>query len=345
MTIRVLRAGLLATVQDRGRAGFQHLAIVPGGAMDTVSHRVANALVGNFGELADAATLEVALAGPELEFESDALIALHGARFDSQLDGAPMPGSRPVRVQAGARLRIGHAVEGAFGYLAIAGGIAVPQVLGSRSTYLPAGFGGLGGRAIARGAVLPLAADAAQLAEARYSRVGRTGRRAQRGSIETVRWSAPLFTLPATDPLIVRVVDGVHAELFSTESRESFLRERWRVAAESNRMGYRLQGAKLALMAPREIVSQGVAFGTVQVPADGQPIALMADRQTTGGYPRIAEVVCADVPRLAQAAPGHATLRFKRVGLEAADAARGDLERRVVDLIERLRWEYGNEAH
>jgi len=131
MTIRVLRAGLLATVQDLGRPGMQHLAIVPGGVMDAVSHRLANALVGNDG---DAATLEVALAGPELMFERDALVAFHGARFEPQLDGVPMPVSRPVFVRAGSQVRLGRAVEGAFAYLAVAGGFAVPVVLGSRST-------------------------------------------------------------------------------------------------------------------------------------------------------------------------------------------------------------------
>jgi antagonist of KipI len=345
MTIRVLRAGLLSTVQDRGRPGLQDLAVVPGGAMDAVAHRVANALVGNFDDQADAATLEIALAGPELEFESDALIALHGGRFDAHLDGVALPASRPVRVKAGARLRIGHAVEGAFAYLAVAGGIDVPAVLGSRSTYIPAGFGGVDGKPITVGACLPLASNAGELASARFARLAHDARGPRTiGSIETVRWCAPIATLPATDPIVIRVIDGVHVELFEAASREALLRDLWRVAAESNRMGYRLQGPKLALTAPREILSQGVNFGTLQVPSDGQPIALMADRQTTGGYPRIAEVIHADVPRLAQAMPGHARLRFERVSLEAADAARGELERRVADLIGRLHWEYSNEA-
>jgi biotin-dependent carboxylase-like uncharacterized protein len=345
MTIRVLRAGLLSTVQDCGRPGLQHLAVVPGGAMDAVAHRVANALVGNFDDQADAATLEIALAGPELEFESDALIALHGGRFDAQLDGVTLPVSRPVRIKAGTTLSIGHAIEGAFAYLALAGGIDVPPVLGSRCTYMPAGFGGVDGKPITVGARLPLASDASELASLRFGRLARDSRRVRAvGNIETVRWCAPIATLPTTDPIVIRLIDGVHAELFDAASREALLRELWRVAAESNRMGYRLQGPKLALTAQREILSQGVNFGTVQVPSDGQPIALMADRQTTGGYPRIAEVIHADVPRLAQAMPGHARLRFERVSLEAADVARGELEGRVTDLIGRLRWEYSNEA-
>ncbi|MCX7892852.1 MAG: biotin-dependent carboxyltransferase family protein [Burkholderiales bacterium] len=344
MTLRVLRAGLLATVQDLGRAGLQHLAIAPGGAMDAVSHRIANALVGNF---RDAATLEIALVGPELAFERDALVALHGARFEPLLDGAPMPVARPVLVRAGARLAVGRAVEGAFGYLAVAGGIEVAPVLGSRSTYLPGAFGGLGGRALQAGAVLPLAPDVAEVSAWRFERLARGGRTtAVAGTTATsVRWSAPMLTLPATDPLVIRVVDGVHAELFDEPSRAAFLRERWRVAADSNRMGYRLAGPKLAAAVSRDIQSQGVCLGTVQVPAGGQPIVLMADRQTTGGYPRIAEAISADAPRLAQAAPGTATVRFERATLEAADAARGELARRVSELVERLRWEFGDEVH
>ncbi|HEX4883196.1 MAG TPA: biotin-dependent carboxyltransferase family protein [Casimicrobiaceae bacterium] len=342
MTLRVLRSGMLATVQDLGRPGMQHLAIVPGGAMDAVSHLVANALVGNVG---DAATLEIALAGPDLAFECDALVALHGARFEPTLDAARMPVSRPVLVKAGAKLRIGRALAGTFGYLAVAGGIDVPPVLHSRSTYLPGAFGGWRGKAVTAGGKLPLADDAAAIAAARYRRLARGGRTVAVGAVaSSVRWSAPLLTLSFTEPAIMRVLDGVHAEAFDDASREAFLAASWRVLPESNRMGYRLSGPALALAAPREIVSQPVCLGTVQVPSDGQPIVLMADRQTTGGYPRIAEVASADVPRFAQVAPG-TTVRFERVPLEAADAAREQLARRVRDLTERLRWEFHDEVH
>jgi antagonist of KipI len=341
MSLRIVRAGPLTTVQDLGRPGLQHLAIVPGGAMDAVSHRIANALVGN---RADAATLEFALVGPELVVECDVLVALHGARCATQLDGAPMPCSRPVFVRAGARLRVGRAVEGAFGYIAVAGGIGTAPVLGSRSTYLPGRFGGLDGHAVKAGAVLPLAADAPSLARSRFARIAGHDRTVAAGAAgSSVRWLAPPLTLPATEPLVIRFVDGVHAELFDEPSRRSLVAERWRVAAESNRMGYRLAGPALALASAREIVSQPVCRGTVQVPAGGQPIVLMADRQTTGGYPRIAEVIAADIDRLAQAVPGRTTLHFERATLEAADAARGESARRERDVLERLRWEFGDE--
>jgi antagonist of KipI len=341
MTIRVLRAGVLATLQDLGRPGLQHQAIVPGGAMDAVSHRIANALVGNFD---DAATIEIALAGPELAFDSDALIALYGAGFEPQLDGAPLPLSRPVLVRTGARLRVGRAATGAFGYLAVAGGIAVEPVLGSRSTYLAGAFGGLDGRALATGSTLPLAPDAAARAAARFAKLAQRGRPLALGSASatSVRWFVPTLTLSSEVPQRLRVIEGVHAPLFDAASRRAFFGEPWRVTGESNRMGYRLSGPTLALAERRDIASQGVCLGTVQVPAGGQPIVLMADRQTTGGYPRIAEVVSADVPRLAQIAPGGGSLRFEAVTLEAADLAREALLRRLHQLIDRLRWEYGD---
>jgi biotin-dependent carboxylase-like uncharacterized protein len=336
----MLRPGALATLQDLGRAGMQHLGIVPGGAMDPVSHRIANALVGN---RADAATLEIALSGPELAFERTALVALAGARFEAWLGPAPFPAARPVRVRAGSRLRIGRAAAGAFGYLAIAGGFDVPAVLGSRGTYLPGGLGGLGGRLLASGASLPLAADAEALSAVRFARATRKRDEVELdgGAARSVRWFAPPLTVPATEPAVARAVEGVHAGLFTDAARAAFYGERWRVAADSNRMGYRLVGPRLELVAPTEILSQATCLGTVQVPADGQPIALMADHQTTGGYPKIAEVIAADAPSLAQVPPG-GEVRFAAVKFDEADAAREALAKRVNQLVERILWEYGD---
>jgi biotin-dependent carboxylase-like uncharacterized protein len=340
MTVKVLRPGALATLQDLGRRGLQHLAIVPGGAMDPLSHRVANALVGN---RADSATLEIAISGPELLFERDTLVALAGARFDAWVDRASFPGARPALVRAGARLRIGRATAGAFGYLAVAGGFDVAAVLGSRSTYLPGHFGGLDGRLVASGAALPLADGAEGLGQARFARAIRNQREVALagGAARSVGWFAPTLTVPMTVPVIARAIEGVHATLFTDAARATFYAVRWRVAPDSNRMGYRLLGPKLELVAPTEIVSQATCLGTVQVPASGQPIVLMADHQTTGGYPKIAEVIGADAPGVAQVPPG-GTVRFVPAKLDEADAAREALERRVAELIERILWEFGD---
>jgi antagonist of KipI len=340
MSLRVLRPGALATVQDLGRHGRQHLGIVTGGAMDPVSHRIANALVGN---AADAATVEIALSGPALRFEVDALVALHGARFAADVDGAPLPQWRPVRVRAGTRVRIGRVEAGCFGYLAVAGGIDVQPVLGSRSTYLAGAFGGWRGRLLERDAVLPLAPEAADLAAVRFGRATRRRRAIAVGRCETVGWFAPAATLPEHDAPVIRALEGLHAGLFADAARAAFYAERWRVAPDSNRMGFRLLGPRLELAARAEILSQATCLGTVQVPPSGQPIVLMADHQTTGGYPKIAEAIAADAPTLAQLAPG-ASLRFAAATLAEADAAREALGARVDTLVERILWEFGDEG-
>ncbi len=334
MSLRILRPGVLTTVQDRGRPGHQHLGVVPGGAMDPISHRIANTLVGN---RADCATLEFALLGPELILECDTLVALHGARFAAEIDGVALPASRPVLLQSGARLRIGRATRGCFGYLAVAGGLDFEPVLCSRSTYLAGGFGGWHGRSLARGAEVPLAPNAEQLARTRFSRV--TGARALHK--QTVRWLAPDLTLPEHDASVIRTLAGMHADLFDEVSREQFYSEHWRVAPDSNRMGLRLTGSQLALAHPVDVLSQATCSGTVQVPPAGQPIVLMADHQTTGGYPRIAEVIAADVPRMAQLGPG-ARLRFAQATLAEADAAREALNTRVDRVVQRILWEFGD---
>lgn len=335
MGLRILRPGVLTTIQDLGRPGHQHLGVVPGGAADPIAHCIANALVGN---RADCGTLEFALLGPDLTLACDALIALHGAHFAAEIDGSALPGSRPVLLPAGTRLRLGRATRGCFGYLAVAGGLDVAPVLGSRSTYLAGEFGGWHGRTLARGAEVPLVAGAERLAAKRFSRL--TGTHAGR-HWQTVRWLAPDLTLPAADDPVIHTLAGMHADWFDEVSRERFYGERWRIAADSNRMGLRLAGARLALAHPADILSQATCRGTVQVPPAGQPIVLMADHQTTGGYPRIAEVIAADVPQLAQLKPG-ATLRFARATLIEADAAREALCTRRDRLVDRILWEFGN---
>ena len=342
MSLRVLRPAALATVQDLGRPGTQHLGIAAGGAIDPVSHRIANALVGNRD---DAATLEIALSGPELLFTRDALCALYGARFTASLGEAALPMARPVHVRAGTPVRIGRAEDGCFGYLAVAGGLDVPLVLGSRSTYLPGGFGGWRGRALERDAALPLADDVEALSEGRFARASRrhgtSG--AGRESARTVTWFAPALTLFGHDAAVIRVLSGLHRDLFAEGSRRAFVDHAWRVAPDSNRIGFRLLGPKLVLTEPTEILSQPTCRGTVQVPSSGQPIALMADHQTTGGYPKIAEVISADVPRLAQRPPG-ASVRFAAATLDEADAAREALGSQVAGLVERILWEFADEG-
>ena len=302
MSVRVRRPGLLTTIQDLGRYGLQHIGIVPCGAMDPVAHCVANALVGNSDA---AATLECTLVGPELEFEEDALVALYGASFQVKSPGFSI--NRPVLVKGGTVLALGSAWRGSRAYLAIAGGFAVPEVLGSRSTYLPAGFGGFEGRALKAGDCLDTVADMARLSAERFSRM-------------QGRWTAPELTVPPKGALTVRAMDGRHQAQFDEASRAAFFAHEWRISPTSNRMGYRLEGPPLKRTRSVENLSEPTCLGTVQVPNDGAPILLMADHQTTGGYPKIAEVASADMPLLAQLAPG-ARIRFTPCSIEEAQQA------------------------
>jgi antagonist of KipI len=330
MSIRVVRPGLLTTVQDAGRHGLQHLGLCPGGAMDEVALALANALVGNPpGE----AALEITVIGPELHFEEDTLVAVCGAEFQGSF-----PHNRPVLVPAGSRYSVGRAVRGARAYVAVAGGFDVEPVLGSRSTYLPGGFGGLEGRALRHGDVLPLQEQVVELSLERFKRLKNV-------SMKSVKWSAPPLTLPDREPVLIHVVDGQHLASFDAVSQRAFLDAVWRVAPDSNRMGFRLQGPPIARVADAgeggEILSGPTCLGSVQVPAGGAPIALMADHQTTGGYPRIAEVASADVPRLAQLAPG-GKVHFARCTLETAAELRQHLQERLETALRGIAWSYGH---
>jgi len=313
MSLSIIRPGLLTTVQDLGRYGYQHAGIVVSGAMDAVALRVANYLVGN---AEGTAGLEITLQGPTIRFEADHLIALTGAHLAPTLAGQPVPMHRPVAVRAGAVLRFGLAGAGCRAYLAVAGGLAMPQVLGSHATYLRAGFGGWEGRALQAGDCLPVAVGS-----------GASTRQWQRLAAQQplALWAAAPWqpasdftTQPALAPL-VRAVRGPEYEQFSEGSQLALWQQPFLVTPQSDRMGYRLQGPALERLQPVELLSSAVAFGTVQVPPNGQPIVLMADHQTTGGYPRVAQVASADFSVLAQLRPGQ-LLRFQEVSLAEAQA-------------------------
>lgn len=322
MSVRVLRPGLLSTLQDHGRHGLQHVGLCPGGAMDPVALALANALVGN--ERGEAA-LEMTVIGPQLVFEEDTLVALCGAEFDGNF-----PHNRPVLVPAGSRFNVGRAVRGARAYLAVAGGFAVEPVLGSRSTFLPGGFGGFEGRALRHGDMLALR-DPSAANKFRSLKKTRDG---------SVRWSAPPLTLPDREPILLHVVEGQHYGSFEPAAQRAFYDAVWRISPDSNRMGFRLAGPALARSENDEILSAPTCLGTVQVPANGVPIVLMADHQTTGGYPRIAEIVSADVPRLAQLAPG-GTVHFARCDLGMAAELRHHMGERLSAALRGIAWNYG----
>ena len=306
--IHVLRPGLLTTVQDQGRTGHQRFGVSAGGAADPFAARVANALVGN---AASAALLEMALAGPRLRFDADALVAWCGADFEATLDDRSLPKNRPVRVPAGGTLDFSQARQGAMAWLAIAGGIAVPEVLGSRSTYLAAQFGGVDGRCLVPGDALP-AGPASPWALAMLKLLRVPGQAAS--------WSVPLTRLGTSSlPGTLRAMRGPEWDWFTSDAQAALFQRTFRVSKDSNRMGARLNGPSLALATPREMISAAVQHGAVQVPPSGQPILLGADRQTIGGYPRMAAVATVDFAGLAQLRPGDA-VRFSEITVADAHA-------------------------
>jgi antagonist of KipI len=315
MTIEVIKPGLVTTVQDLGRFGYQRFGVIAGGVMDERAHRLANLLVGND---ENAATLEVTLQGPTLRFEIPALVAVCGAEFGARVDRMALPQGRPVLVRAGAVLDVRALERGCRAYLAVRGGITVPPVMGSRSTYVRAALGGLEGRALRKGDRLPIARYAPGWYPALDAAMS-----AGDAPCASARWSVgSTATNAAVHP--IRVIAGPQWELFSQESRALFLGTQFRVSVNSDRMGYRLSGGTVKPRRAAEMISEAVAFGTVQVPPDGNPIILMADRQTTGGYPKIAQVAAVDLPRLAQTRPLE-SVKFELVTL--AEAQHEYLER------------------
>ncbi len=311
MSLTVLKPGLLTTVQDLGRFGYQQAGLVVGGALDAVALRTANLLVGN---PETAAGLEITLRGPHLRLLADTLLALTGADLGASISGQPVPLGRPVAVRAGTVLAFDKPTASGRAWLAVAGGVAVPPVLGSRATYLRAALGGLGGRALRAGDELPVGEWSAA-AQRLFNQLQPTAA----GGV-AARWHVAQEPLASPGaPLVVRALPGPEYEQFSPASQRAFWAESFTVTPAADRMGARLSGPPLERLASAELLSSAVTFGTVQVPAGGQPIVLLADCQTTGGYPRLAQVITADRGRLAQALPG-AQLRFAPVTLAEAQA-------------------------
>lgn len=302
--ITITRTPPYATVQDCGRRHSRASGVPPGGAIDPFALRAANALAGN---PVDAAGLEWALGGGSITFEQDAVFALGGAKAHAKLSGKTAAPWTTVYARSGDELTIDQISGGRFLYIAVSGGIAVPVILGSRSTYLPGRFGGYLGRTLKRGDSLPL------------------GGQSNQSPPEDFHAAADL--LPRYETGIVHILRGTHADLFSESAWRTLTESEYRVSAASDRTGYKLEGAALANPAGT-LPSEASCPGSIQIPGDGFPIALMADAPTVGGYPKIAVVAQADLPIIAQRSPGD-TIRFELITIEQSQRA---LRRRALDL-------------
>lgn len=294
-TLRVIECGAGTSIQDGGRFGWQRYGVGPAGAMDRIALNLANMLVGNPDA---AAALEFTLFGGRFEVEGgDTRVALAGAAADLMIDGEKIPPLVAAAVRAGQVITVGAARIGTFAVLALAGGIDTVPDLGSRSFHLRAGLGGMNRSRVMAGQTLPLGLPPP---------------------------GAPLrlTEVPFVNPGPFRVVLGPQDDYFDDAGLETFLTSTYRVSTEADRMGYRLTGPAITHARGFNIVSDGIVTGSIQVPGSGEPIVLLADRQTTGGYPKIATIVSADLPRFAQLRPG-AEVRFAAVSRTAAiEAAR-----------------------
>lgn len=324
MSITVLRPGLLTTIQDLGRYGYQKYGVIVSGGMDSYSLRVANLLVGNAeGE----AVLEITLMGPTLKLEADTLLSITGGDLSPTIDGKPVPLWRPVYIQKGSVLQFGRCKSGCRAYLSVAGGYGIREVMGSKSTYLRAGIGGFQGRPLQSGDVLETnPPQAASLQVIRH-----LTKQAVCGPVIATSWYAgQAHILPDAEP-VVRVMRGGQFDQFTDESKAKLWDSVFQVTSQSDRMGYRLSGAALMLEKPLEMVSEAVALGTFQVPPDGNPIVLMADRQTTGGYPKIGQVALVDISKVAQIKPG-GKVRFEETTVFEATRSYRERERTINNL-------------
>jgi antagonist of KipI len=294
--IEVRAPGLLTTVQDLGREGFGPMGVSASGAADPVPLRIGNRLVGN---AESAAGLEMTLLGGTFVFPEHAEIALTGADFSATLDNERVDPWSSVEVQAGQTLRLGATHTGARCYLCVRGGILVKMFLGSASTHLLSGLGGFEGRALRKGDVLKIGTAGGGFRTFRKRRV----------AVRGLEKLAPRKTF--------RVTAGPQSDWFSAEARKMFYAGTYRVAEDSNRMGLRLEGAATASVSGGEMISEGVSLGAVQITASGLPIILVVEQQTTGGYPKIANVISADLSSLGQLRPRD-EIRFELVEIETA---------------------------
>jgi antagonist of KipI len=299
--IQVRAPGLFTTVQDLGRDGFGPLGVSPSGAADPISLRLGNRLVGND---EGAAGLEMTLLGGTFHFPQGAVLALAGSDFSATLDGTPVDVWTSFEAGPGQALRLGPTQSGARCYLCVQGGIAVAPFLGSASTHILSGLGGLDGRPLRKGDVLNIGPAAASFRE---------------------RTLAPHALERLSSHGVLRVTPGPQSDSFPGSSRQLFYSSPYRVTEEANRMGLRLEGPPIPALSGGDMITEGVALGAIQVPSGGMPIILFVEQQTTGGYPKIANVISADLPALGQLRPRN-EVRFELVAWEAARALRREQE-------------------
>lgn len=307
MSIQVVRAGMQMTIQDLGRHGYQQYGLNVNGVMDESAARVANILVGND---ESSAVLELTLTGTSIKLTQEYMIAICGGDMTPTLDGVALPMWQPIIAPKGGIINFGQYHSGCRVYVAAAGGFKLEKVLGSYSTNIRGNIGGFAGRALRNGDVL----DINEVEEGSKSYGLWSSLRQGHKQL----FNAQHFAIAQEKTATIRCIVGSEYEWLDDLSRTRFMESTWIIDSQSDRMGYRLQGPDLAMKEQKELISEGVVHGTIQLPAQGQPIVLLADRQTTGGYPKIAVVASVDIPMFGQLKPGDA-IKFVPTTLEEAE--------------------------
>ncbi len=304
--IKIIKPGLLTTVQDLGRSGYQQYGVTVSGVMDNVSARLANILVGNDeGE----GLLEVTMLGPEIELLEDMVVAITGGDLLPMLNGNAVAMGRSFLAKSGDKLAFRGVKNGCRSYVAFSGGIQVPILMGSKATFTRGSIGGHEGRALKTGDILT---------------IGNPGKPLNLLTGKELRESWYEYN----QTIELKVVLGPQADAFTEAGVKTFFSNAYAVTNECDRMGYRLEGEKIEHKKGGDIISDGIAMGAIQIPSHGQPIIMMADRQTTGGYTKIGNVVTVDLPKVAQAKPGDKIV-FKEVALEEAHRLLRELENKI----------------
>ncbi|HFK1458040.1 TPA: biotin-dependent carboxyltransferase family protein [Bacillus cereus] len=308
MDVEVLHAGMFTTVQDLGRSHYQQYGIPVGGAMDQSALRMINMLVGNE---ENEAGLEMTIMGLKLLIKKTTLLAIGGADMEPLLNGERIPLWRPILAEEGSMLCFGKVKSGCRAYVTFAGGIHIDRTMGSKSTYIRAAIGGMEGRMLKKG-------DYFQLGE-RSEMAHRFIQDLHKGERIKTKWAISGSVRPKYKKYPkLRVITGFEYDQFTEESKKAFFTKEYKVSNYADRMGYRVEGEVLNRVEEKEILSSPVTFGTIQVPNGGQPIILMVDRQTTGGYPRMGNIISVDLPLLAQLKPGD-YVSFENITLEGAE--------------------------
>lgn len=311
MSISVLNSGLLTTIQDRGRYGYEKYGVIVSGAMDQYSMRIANILAGNE---ENEGVFEITLIGPALNIKKGNLISITGADISPTINGKRVPMERPIYLNEDCVLKFGKCVNGCRAYIAIAGGIDVPVVMDSKSTYLRCGIGGQDGRALKKGDVI----DIGEKRRASLDIIEKLKTINKKESFVYTKWYAKGLNIKHDSNIYIRVFEDMQFKNIKEESIKEFFNEPFIIDSKSDRMGYRLNGPKIELSEKIEMISGEVSFGTIQIPPDGNPIILLADRATAGGYPKIAHVALYDIPKLVQLKPNDKII-FKKITLKEAE--------------------------